>query len=335
MNEPASILASGITCPGGTTAGALRDPSSWPADMVEPLSGGGRAVEVSTIDQGVPPLNRWRTRPRLRRAGPLTHHLVEVVSQVLEAAPGINLSRTGIAGSFFLGCIGYSARFFGGILDDGRRFASPVLFPETVLNTPLSHVVAEFGIGGPVYSQTGDTSCWNAALRTALAWIANRDADHVIVAGAEEFDPHEIDALRAAGWFRGDDALSIAEGAGALLIGRETAGAVGIRGMTGGHACARRRDAWRAARECLEAFDAATAVADTATGWMRQPVARALDGRRVRSLVEGAGREAFTASCAWNMILGAEFVAGNGEDLVVPQWGLGGECGGVWLSPPA
>jgi hypothetical protein len=333
MKVPVSILAGGVTSPGGTGPDSLSRRSTWPVSRMAPLAGGRGSCAIATIDLNAPPVNRWRSRPRLRRASPLTHHLVEVVSQVLEAHPGIDRSRVGIAGSFFLGCLRYSVRFFEGILDDGRRFASPILFPETVLNTPLSHVVSELGIGGPVYSQTGDTSCWNPALRTALTWITNGDADHVVVTGAEEFDQHELDAVRAAGWLRGGGMMRIAEGAGALLIGRGDGGLARIRGMTGGHACARRSEAEAVARKCLGAFDPGIAVVDTANGWMRPPVERALDGMAMRSLDDEPRWEAFTASCAWNMILAAMRVRETGEDLVVPQWGLGGEWGAVWISP--
>jgi 3-oxoacyl-(acyl-carrier-protein) synthase len=119
--------------------------------------------------------------------------LIEAAKQALENAPNINLSRTGVVASFFLGCIDYSIRFYRQLDKDGRRFASPVLFPETVFNSPISHVVSTLGIGGPVYSQIGDKSSWATALRTAQCWLKNNTADHVLVIAGEDFDPHVVD----------------------------------------------------------------------------------------------------------------------------------------------
>ncbi|NDG70345.1 MAG: hypothetical protein EBY32_03390 [Proteobacteria bacterium] len=211
MKNPVSILSFGISCPGGTSPQALEDFSKWPVESI--ADAGGRGLhEVSRINLSSEPVNRWRMKPRLRRASPLSHHLIEAIAQTLEARPDIDPARVGVVGAFFLGCLEYSVRFYKGLSNDGRRFASPILFPETVVNTPLSHVVAELGIGGPVYSQVGDTSCWVSALRTACLWIENGDTDHVIVAGAEEFEPHLLDAFHSLRWFRAGHLFRIAEG---------------------------------------------------------------------------------------------------------------------------
>jgi hypothetical protein len=320
MKNPVSILSFGLSCPGGTSTEALEDFSKWPIESV-PEAGGRGLHEVARINISAEPVNRWRMKPRLRRASPLSHHLIEAIAQTLEARPDIDPARVGVVGAFFFGCLEYSVRFYKGLSTDGRRFASPILFPETVVNTPLSHVVAELGIGGPVYSQVGDTSCWVSALRTACLWIENGDIDHVIVAGAEEFEPHLLDAFHSLRWFTKRHTLRVAEGAGAILIGRQTPNSIAdITRIADGHSFRTRQQARTAGAECLAGFDSSIPVLETATGWIAKTASSLLSERQVISLSDGPRREGFTASSAWNTILAAR--QRQHPRVVIPHWGL-------------
>ena len=320
MKNPVSILSFGISCPGGTSPEALEDFSKWPMESV-PEAGGRGLHEVARINLSAEPVNRWRMKPRLRRASPLSHHLIEAIAQTLEARPDIDPARVGVVGAFFFGCLEYSVRFYKGLSTDGRRFASPILFPETVVNTPLSHVVAELGIGGPVYSQVGDTSCWVSALRTACLWIENGDIDHVIVAGAEEFEPHLLDAFHSLRWFTKRHTLRVAEGAGAILIGRQTQSSIAdITRIADGHTFRTRPQARTVGTECLASFDPSIPVLETATGWIAETASSLLTSRQTITLSHGPRREGFTASSAWNTILAAR--QRQHLRVVVPHWGL-------------
>ena len=320
MKNPVSILSFGISCPGGTSPGMLEDHSKWPVESVN--EAGGRALrKVSRIDLSAEPVNRWRMKPRLRRASPISHHLIEAIAQTLEARPDISPARVGVVGAFFFGCLEYSVKFYKGLSSDGRRFASPILFPETVVNTPLSHVVAELGIGGPVYSQVGDTSCWVSALRTACLWIENGDIEHVIVAGAEEFEPHLLDAFHSLRWFTPRHPFLIAEGAGAILIGRQSPESIAdITSLADGHTFRTRHQARIAGEECLAEFDPEVPVLDTATGWIAETAESLLATHRSVTLTQGPRHEGFTASSAWNTILAAR--QSQHPSLLVPHWGL-------------
>jgi hypothetical protein len=273
-------------------------------------------------------------KPRLRRASPLTHHLIEAVAQTLEARPEIDRSRVGVIGAFFFGCLVYSVKFYKGLTNDGRHFASPVLFPETVANTPLSHVVSELGISGPVYSQIGDTSCWASALRAACVWLACDRCDHVIVAGGEEFEPLFLDAFDGVRWFQGHPSLRVAEGAGAVLLARHTPNALAqITHIADGFSYRTRQQAKCAATACLAEIDATTPVMDTATGWMRKTATLATEGRQVLTLRPEPCFDAFTASSAWNTILATQALqAATLPKLAVPHWGLSQQIAAVELA---
>jgi hypothetical protein len=328
MNNSIGICSVGVSCPGGIGWEVLKTTNGWPVDVTSGGGPGELRCEVSKIDIGQAPFNRWRMLPRLRRASALSHHLIEAVSQCLQAMPEINRSRIGVVGAFFLGALDYSVRFYKGLTDDGRRFASPLLFPETVVNSPLSHVVAELGIGGPVYSQTGDTSCWSSALRTAQAWLANDDAEHVVVVGAEEFNAHELNGFDAVRWLENE--MRVAEGAGAVMLRKPASGDVATISQVFDGFCYRSRaEAAVAASALLDAAGSSPRIADTASSWIRPVVDSVHRGADPFSLSEGQRFEAFTASCAWNTIMAAQIA--SSEPLLVPYWGLSQQIGGAMI----
>jgi hypothetical protein len=322
-----SIVSWGGVTPGGFGTKGIVSP--WPSATA--ISGGGRELPVALVDRHAPELVRWEKEPRLRRASPITYYMIEAVHQALETAPQISRARTGIIATFFLGCLVYSVRFYRQITEEGRRFGSPVLFPETVFNSPLSHVVATLGLGGPVYSQIGDKSCWVTGLRTAECWLRNGDADHVIVLGAEEFEPHALDALRAGGLLR--EKISTAEGAVALLLG-QSRGRARISRIADGFSFNSPKDAQRAAAECLGAFSQDVPLLETATGWTK-PVARKSAGSRRTIRQYSASTEGFTVSAARDTIQAAHLIgAGSEDEIIVPVWGLTNQLAALLVTRP-
>ena len=161
-------------------------------------------------------LRRWQQEPRLRRASPLALFLMEAASQALENHPGLDRQRLGLVCALGTGSICYSRRFFVDTLNRGRRFASPALFPETVYNSPVSHVATILGIREACYSLIGDETAWVEALRVAQLWLALKKVDHVLVLGGEELDAITVEAFSRAGWL--EQGVVPSEGAGAVLV---------------------------------------------------------------------------------------------------------------------
>lgn len=327
MNWP--IISSGVVCPGGMGKEALRIP--WKTSMT-PNAAGTCEHETFLVDRNAPELKRWQKEPRLRRASPISYYLVEAADQALSAAPNIDRRRTGVVAALFLGCLVYSIRFYRQLMNDGRRFASPLLFPETVFNSPLSHIVSTLGLGGPVHSQIGDTSSWAAALRTAHCWLTKGSADHVLVLGAEEFDPHALDAFQAAGLFR--RRLIVGEGAGAILLSREGGHSkISLKEIADGYAFQSRREARTAARRCLENLSSECPVMQTAAGWTEDAVMPLL---REHAVVKNPSPNqciAGTASGAWHTILGVDLLgeAESFNELVIPYFGYSQQTAAVRL----
>ncbi len=322
----ASLLSWGAVTPAGFGKDAVD--RAWPLSEVK--SGSGRPCLAGLVNREAEALTQWEKEPRLRRASPLTYYMVEATHQALEKAPQIDRSRTGVIATFFLGCLVYSVRFYRQVTEQGRRFGAPVLFPETVFNSPLSHVVATLGLGGPVYSQIGDKSCWATALRTAQCWLSNGDADHVLVLGGEEFEAHELDALRAGGLLR--HGLVPAEGAAAVLLGGEGSdNSARINTLAEGFTFTGKDDAGEAAKACLNEFPTGSPILETSTGWTKKMVKEASAGHRVIpspfTQVDG-----FTISTACDTIRAAQKItAGEENEIIVPYWGLTTQCSAALL----
>ncbi|HEY8964885.1 MAG TPA: hypothetical protein VIM58_00475, partial [Candidatus Methylacidiphilales bacterium] len=192
------VIGAGAVHPGGASVASLRHP--LPAPVPEPLlSKPGEAVPVRRVPSGLDALARWQKEPRLRRASPLAHYLAEAVAQAVDGFEGAVLpaSRIGFVTVMGVGAIVPSRRFFADTLARGRRFASPALFPETVYNSPASHVAAVHGFTTATATLMGDESAWADALRLAQLWLARGTVGAVVVAAGEEYDASVGEAWHA------------------------------------------------------------------------------------------------------------------------------------------
>ena len=210
------LTAYGVVSPGGHSLAAIEQKSSWPTHSLPRLIQKNKPTAIHPVD--LSSLSHWQKQSRLRRATPLTYFLVEAVDQCLKGIE--NRERLGLIVVHFTGTITYSRRFYQEIVEQSPRMASPMMFPETVFNSPASHVVAQHKIGGPVYSLLGDETAWLSALETAALWLQLNKADQVIVAAAYEIDAISVEAYHAAGWIR--KGMIPTEGAAALLLQKAT-----------------------------------------------------------------------------------------------------------------
>jgi len=167
----------------------------------------------------------WLAHPRLRRASAITHFALGAALEALgsSAAPPPSSPRLGIVTGTHAACLRYSERFFGEVLRDPPT-ASPLLFPETVINAPASHLAAFLGGAELTYSLIGDQTAFVQALAVAADWLLERRVDLCLVVGTEEFAWPVADALRR--FARG---LIASEGAGALVLAREPGNGPGLR----------------------------------------------------------------------------------------------------------
>jgi 3-oxoacyl-(acyl-carrier-protein) synthase len=187
--------------------------------------------------------------PRLRRASPISRFAVAAGLEALESAnvkfTPEQSKRVALIFAISNGGVIYTRRFYSDIVESGAQSASPLLFPETVFNAPASHLAAILGITGATYTLVGDGAVGILAIKMAEDLMANHDLDYCLVVGAEEVDWLLCDAYRKWRLLRLEPPVEpfnkvahgmiLSEGAGAVLLGRDS-GAIAIEKIhPGGH----------------------------------------------------------------------------------------------------
>src|SRR5262245_31181619 len=171
------------------------------------------------------PLPSFTGHSRLRRTSPIAHHAVSAALEALgsdRSGPGSNRENLGIILCVMSGCVNYSRRFYDETLNDPAT-ASPVVFPETVFNSPASHLAALLGSTAINYTLVGDPGTVLQGLALAADWLVNGKVDGCIVIGAEERDWLTAEAV---GLFSSQAEAS--DGAGALYLRSEPCGSPAV-----------------------------------------------------------------------------------------------------------
>jgi len=169
----------------------------------------------------VPPANprpAFLAHARLRRTSPIAHYAVSAALEALGADAAKVTSgalRLGIIYCALTGCVNYSRRFYDEVLKDPST-ASPLVFPETVYNSPASHLAALVGTTGINYTLVGDPGTFLQGVALAADWLTDNRVDGCLVIGAEE-----MDWLTAGAVHLFDRKIIFSDGAGALYLRRE------------------------------------------------------------------------------------------------------------------
>jgi hypothetical protein len=328
MKVDLAIIGQGAVTPAGIGLKPLLTGQPVPQEIAQ-LGNSRKTAPVLRVDLKDPAFARWQKEPRLRRASPLTFFMVEAASQALGGATPEQRAGTGLIVALSAGCLVYSRRFFHGIVQQGQRAASPALFPETVFNTPGSHVASVLGLGGAAYALVGDETAWIGALKTAAIWLRRGRVQQVLVMGVEEFDPLVLDAYRSARWLRRDAAGFLAsEGAAALLVRQATPDdALTITRAHEGGIYRTRAEATQVATDLLRDMDPALPCYRTATrNWFATRENEATRNRTVfSSCTTPYLGEAFTASAAWQTLRALDALESTRG--LLPVWGLNHRVG--------
>jgi 3-oxoacyl-(acyl-carrier-protein) synthase len=160
----------------------------------------------------------FMAHPRLRRTSPIAHYAVSAALEALgddAAKVTAAVMRLGIVYCALTGCVNYSRRFYDEVLKEPAT-ASPLVFPETVYNSPASHLGALLGTTAVNYTLVGDPGTFLQGLVLAADWLTDNRVDGCLVVGAEEMD-----------WLTGGASILFekktifSDGAGALYLKRE------------------------------------------------------------------------------------------------------------------
>jgi len=166
----------------------------------------------------VPPANprpAFLAHARLRRTSPIAHYAVSAALEALgtdAAKVTSGALRLGIIYCSLTGCVNYSRRFYDEVLKDPST-ASPLVFPETVYNSPASHLAALIGTTGINYTLVGDPGTFLQGLALAADWLTDNRVDGCLVIGAEEMDWLTAGAVNLF-----ERAAVFSDGAGAIYL---------------------------------------------------------------------------------------------------------------------
>jgi 3-oxoacyl-[acyl-carrier-protein] synthase III len=336
MKTNLAVIGQGAVTPAGVGLEALLHGS--PTETLVPeVSRPERQWPVYKINTTEPALQRWQKEPRLRRASPLTYFLVEAAEQALTGLDPSERAQTGLVVAFSTGCLAYSRRFFESIVTQGQKSASPALFPETVFNSPVSHVAATLRLEGAAYALVGDETAWIAALKTAWLWLEQDRVKQVLVMGAEEFDSSSLDAYRNARWLKrqpADQRFIPAEGAGGVLVRKAQPGdALRISQLKEGYIYRSKVQALAAGRRCLEEFDTKIPCYLSAQhSWLRGVERNLMKNRTncTASMSSNYLGEAITASATWNAFCAFSNMTSESR-MIFPVWGSNHQIGALQI----
>ncbi len=330
MKLDLAIIGQGAVTPAGVGIEALHAGKTSPT-QVEESGRAGQSWPVFRVDSKDPAFAHWQREPRLRRASPITFFLVEAAAQALGNATTEERAETGLIVAFSAGCLAYSRRFFEQIVKQGQRAASPALFPETVFNSPVSHVATVLGLNGAAYSLVGDEGAWVSALITASTWLKQGRVEQVLVLGAEEFDPLVLDAYHSARWLKRHDAsrgFVTSEGAAGILVRAETGNSVPlITSARDGFIYRTKKEAAEAATELLVETDLSLPIFRTAQHNWLAPLEENLAKKRPLASETPYFGEAFLASAAWRTLQAISLLNSSLPRMLLPIWGLNHQFG--------
>ena len=271
---------------------------------------------------------------RLRRTGRISRLMVAAVQQAVDAlGRPLGTKRLGIACALSLGGVEYCHRFFKQVIEDGQHYASPILFPDTVFNSPASHLAACLDVGGPAYSLVGDESSWAQALLTAHTWLATHTVDEVLVVAAAELDPLVLEGLDSLGWLRNQrQPFRPAEGAVALVLNQTDNASACIKELTVGHDYATPlalKSQLRAIRSKLsQECPTLETAQDTWPGVMERRCLRGIPKLPCDTLPSLGG--AFATSSAWYTLRLMQGLV-SGHRAYQPVWGTMSSYSGLLL----
>jgi hypothetical protein len=249
---------------------------------------------------------------RLRRTSPITQYVVSAALEALGDDAGKNANRLGIVFCAMSGCVNYSRRFYDEVLKDPST-ASPLVFPETVYNSPASHLSALLGAMAINYTIVGDPGTVLQGIALAADWLSSGRVDGCLVVGAEEMDWLTADAMRL--FFAN---AIVSDGAGALYLKREPRNGMSIRlnGITDSYlfyGTQSRREAARLARSEMQPWHRSRELlcdstqgsikldADERTAWR--------DWTNSRLSIKTVLGEGFMAAAAWQCIAACDALA--------------------------
>jgi 3-oxoacyl-[acyl-carrier-protein] synthase II len=148
-------------------------------------------------------------------------------------AEGLDPARTSLVLGTALGNLGETAAFVDRLI--ARGTANPLVFPNLVLNAPVSYASIELGITGPTAMVTEQEASGEAAIATAVDLVADGVVDRSLCGAADELDTIVYEVLGENGLLAGGVARPFDVAADGPVPG-EGAGVVVLEPLAGARA---------------------------------------------------------------------------------------------------
>jgi hypothetical protein len=153
----------------------------------------------------------------LRRASDAAKAAVAVA---VEALAGASVTeRTGLYVGQQQVPLDYCQQFIDTSYASGPRFASPMLFSESVANNAATHLSLTLGFKGAIQTFIGSRTAGIGALAAAAEDVAAGTVDSGLVVVLSFASPLTVEAYRAV--YRSKASFALANGAAAFLVGRD------------------------------------------------------------------------------------------------------------------
>ena len=129
-------------------------------------------------------------------------------------------ARIGILLGCGFGGIENSEEFLRGYFTKGADGLAPLLFPNTVPNSPASNASIEHGLKGPNVTLVQRFCSAESAFMMACRFLQEDRADIILTGGVDELNPVMLRGLKAAGQLHGYG-RNFGEGAGFVVLEKE------------------------------------------------------------------------------------------------------------------
>lgn len=314
------VCGTGVVSPAGWGMKSFRDAiaAGQPIATSELVRPGNIVLRVRKVPPASP-RPAFMAHARLRRASPIAHYAVGAALEALgedAAKVSTGAMRLGIVNCALTGCVNYSRRFYDEVLKEPST-ASPLVFPETVYNSPASHLAALLGSKAMNYTLVGDPGTFIQGLVLAADWLLDNRVDGCLVVGAEEMDW----LTAGANWLFERKSI-FSEGGGALYLRREAAqnSHVQLKAVSNAHIFSNKRnraEAIKLARAELNGAADRGLLCDGLQGLPRADAAERAawgDCAACRLSVKTILGEALMASAAWQCVAAVDALNQNAYD---------------------
>lgn len=310
------VCGLGAVSPAGWGTPALRETlASKQAPPISHLSRPGWNVPLSVRQvPALPARPKFLAHARLRRTSPIAHYAVWSALEALcenEFDPSKEHRHLGIIFCSMCGSVNYSRRFYEEVLTDPAT-ASPLVFPETVYNSPASHLAALLGSTSINYTLVGDPGTFLQGLALAAEWIEENRVEDCLVVAAEEMNWLIADSMKL---FHRNAVVS--DGAGAMYLCREPAKERSVRlsAITSSHLFSAKTSRFDAARRSrAELPEGAQLLCDGLSGIPKADAdekAAWADWAGIRMSPKSVLGEGLMAAAAWQCVAAVDALQNN------------------------